>query len=250
MLKVQFTLMQDVAVQRSQKMQRVIRDNQPLNRVEKEEWEMAAWKTPDIPRGFFNTTNRTVYSAEESVEGEDEDRIHHDKQDEEDDDLVYMGEHAQQDNDDDDDEEQPITVMQPRYMDVIETFGQQIRANDIAPPQNNVAPPGPNVEHKLVREQMIRRHRNSGIPPRPTPTHQKDQPPYPEKTQATRKVQFSALLPPRDPRLHRSIVTPPCPINIGEMQTPMEDKQYTHLSFLDLLLQFTYEICFSLHIIR
>ena len=78
--KVQFAAyspMQDVAVQRSQKMQRVIRDNQPLNCIEKEEWEMAAWITPDIPRGFFNTTNRTAYSAEESVEGEDEDKIQH-----------------------------------------------------------------------------------------------------------------------------------------------------------------------------
>ena len=106
--------MQDVAVQRSQKMHRVIRDNQPLNCVEKEEWEMAAWKTPDIPRGFFNTTSRTVYSTEENVEGEDEDRIHNGKRDEEDDDLVYMGEHAQRDDDDDDNEEQLITVMQPR----------------------------------------------------------------------------------------------------------------------------------------
>ena len=106
--------MQDVAVQRSQKMQRVIRDNQPLNCVEEEEWEMATWKTPDIPRGYFNTTSRTVYSTEENVEGEDEDRIHHDKQDEEDDDLVYMGEHAQRDDDYDDNEEQLITVMQPR----------------------------------------------------------------------------------------------------------------------------------------
>ena len=37
--KVQFAAyspMQDVAVQRSQKMQRVIRNNQPLNRVDKE----------------------------------------------------------------------------------------------------------------------------------------------------------------------------------------------------------------------
>jgi hypothetical protein len=49
-------------------------------------------------------------------------------------------------------------------------------------------------------------------------------------------VQFLELLPPRDPRLHRSIVTPPCPINIGEMQTPMENKQYRHVSFLGLLL--------------
>src|SRR3954464_13288681 len=113
MLKVQFTLMQDVVVQRNKKMQRVIRDNQPL-----------------------------------IVEGEDEDRIHHDKQDEEDDDLVYMREHAQQDNDDDDNEEQPITVMQPRYTEVIETFGQRIRADDIAPP-------GPNVENQPGREQPI-----------------------------------------------------------------------------------------------
>ena len=69
--------MQDVAVQRTQKMQRVIRDNQPLNFVEEEEWQMAAWNTPHIPRGFFNTTNRTAYSAEEYVEDEDEDRIEH-----------------------------------------------------------------------------------------------------------------------------------------------------------------------------
>src|SRR3954471_4952506 len=91
--KVQFDAyspMQDVAVQRNQKMQRVIRDNQPLNCVGKEEWEMAAWKTPDIPRGYFNTTNMTAYSVEESVEGEDEDIIQHNEQDEEDDDLVYM----------------------------------------------------------------------------------------------------------------------------------------------------------------
>src|SRR3954469_2144099 len=113
--------------------------------------------------------------------------------------------------------------MQPRYTDVIATFGQQISVDDIEPPQNNVAPPETNVEHEPVREQPIRRHRNSGIPPRPPATHQKGQPPYQEKTRATRKVQFSTLLPPRDPRLHRSVVTPPCPINIGEMQTPVEN---------------------------
>ena len=62
-----YSPMQDVAVQRSQKMQRVIRDNQTLNFVEEEEWEMAAWKTPDIPRGFFNTTSRSVYSTEANV---------------------------------------------------------------------------------------------------------------------------------------------------------------------------------------
>ena len=141
---------------------------------------MAAWKTLDIPRGFFNTTNRTAYSVEESVEGEDEDRIHHDKQDEEDDDLVYMGEHAQQDSDDDDDEEQPITVMQPTYTDVIETFGQRIRADHIPPPE-------PNVERQPVPEQPIGRHRNSGLPPRPPPTHQKGQPPYPKKNTSNKE---------------------------------------------------------------
>jgi len=139
-----------------------------------------AWKTPDIPRGFFNTTSRTVYSAEENVEGEDEDRIHHDKQDEEDDDLVYMGEHAQRDNDDDDNEEQPITVMQPRYTDVIETFGQRIRADDIAPPE-------PNVEHQPVPKKPIHRHKNSGLPPRPPPTHQKGHPPCPKKNTIHKK---------------------------------------------------------------
>ena len=122
--------------------------------------------------------------------------------------------------------------------------------DDIVPPQNNVAPPETNVEHEPVREQPIRRHRNSGISPRPPVTHRKNQPPYTEKTQAPKKVQFSALLTPRDHRLHRSIVTPPCPINIGEMQTPMEDKQYTHVSFLDLLLQFACEFFFSLRILR
>src|SRR3954471_24185473 len=130
---------------------------------------MDTWITPEIPRGFFNTTNRTVYSTEEDVEDEDENGIEHSEQDEEDDDLVYMGEHAQRDNDDDDNEEQPITVMQPRYTEVIETFGQRIRADDIAPP-------GPNLKHQPVREQPIRQHKNNGIPPRPPPTHQKDQP--------------------------------------------------------------------------
>ena len=118
--------MQDKAMQRSQKMQRVIHDKQPLIRVEREEWEMAAKITPEIPRSFFNTTNRNAYSAEEDVEDEDKEKIEHSGQDEEDDDLVYMGEHAQRDDDDDDDEEQLITVMQPRYTDVIATFGQQI----------------------------------------------------------------------------------------------------------------------------
>ena len=87
--------MQDKAVQRSQKMQRVIHGNQPLNGIEREEWEMAAKITPEIPRGFFNTTNRTAYSAEEDVEDEDEDGIEHSRQDEEFDDLIYMREHAQ-----------------------------------------------------------------------------------------------------------------------------------------------------------
>src|SRR4051812_32477147 len=71
-----------------------------------------------------------------------------------------------------------------------------------------------------------------------------------KKDTSNKKVQFSTLMPPRDPRLHRSIVTPPCPINIGEMQTPVENKQYTHVRFLDLLLQFAYELCFSLHIVH
>src|ERR1041385_7900301 len=177
-------------------MQRVIHDNQPLNCVDREEWEMAAKITPEIPRGFFNTTNRTAYSPEEDVEDEDEDGIEHSGQDEEDDELIYMGQHAQRDNDDDDDEEQLITVMQPRYTDVIATFGQQIRVDDIEPPQNNVAPPETNVEHEPVRDQPVRRHRNSGIPPRPPATHQMDQRPDQKKTQATKRVQFSSLLPP------------------------------------------------------
>ena len=86
-----YSPMQDKAVQRSQKMQRVIHDTKPLNCVEREEWEMAAWITPEIPRGFFNTTNRTAYTTEEDVEDEDENRREHSEQDEEDDDLVYWG---------------------------------------------------------------------------------------------------------------------------------------------------------------
>ena len=154
-------------MQRRQKMQRVIRNKQPLKCVEREDWEMATRITPEIPRGFFNTTNRIAYSAEEDVEDEDEDGIEHSGQDEEDDDLIYMGQHVQRD----DNEEQLITVMQPRYTDVIATFGQQIRLDDIEPPQKNVAPPETNVQHEPVREQPVRRHRNSGIPSRPPATH-------------------------------------------------------------------------------
>src|SRR3954463_4173564 len=66
--------MQDMGVQKSQKMQRVIHNTQPLNCVGREEWEMAAWITPEIPRGFFNTTNRNAYSPEEDVDDEDENR--------------------------------------------------------------------------------------------------------------------------------------------------------------------------------
>lgn len=118
-----------------------------------------------------------------------------------------MREHAQQNDDEDDNEEQLITVMQPRYTHVFETFGQQIRTGDIAPPQNNVAPPQNNVEHEQVQEPPVHQHRNSRIPPRPPTKQQKDQNPDQKRTQATRKVQFSTLLPPRDPRLHRFVVT-------------------------------------------
>ena len=111
---------------------------------------MAGWITPKIPRGFFNTTNRTAYSVEEDVEDKDENsepKITRDgegseaksaQDEEDDDDLVFMGEHVQKDDEEDDDEEQIITVMQPRYTRVFETFGQQIRMDDIAPPQGNV----------------------------------------------------------------------------------------------------------------
>ena len=204
---------------------------------------MAGWITPEIPRGFFNTTNRTAYSVEQDIEDKDENSEAKSTRDEEDDDLVYMGEHAQQNDDEDDDEEQLITVMQPRYTRVFETFGQQIRTDDIAPPQTNVEP-------QQVREQPIRQHRHGGIPPRPPTTQQKNQKLNQKEPQAAKKVNFSTLLPPRDPRLHRSVVTPPCPINIGELQTPLEKKQYTHVSFLALLLQFTYAFFFNLCILR
>src|SRR3954470_24021204 len=95
----------------NQKMKRVIHNTQPLNCVGREEREMVAWITPNIPQGVFNTTNRIAYSPEEDVEDEDENREADSRQDEEDDDLVFMGEHAQQDHDEDDDEEQIIIVM-------------------------------------------------------------------------------------------------------------------------------------------
>ena len=210
----------------NQKIPRLIHNTKPLNCVGREEWEMAGWITPEIPRGFFNTTNRTAYSVEEDVEGKDENREAKSTQyEEDDDDLVFMGEHAQQDDDEDDDEEQIITVMQPRYTRVFETFGQQIRTDDVAPPQANVEP-------QQVQEQTIHQRRDSGIPPRPPTAQQKNQKQNQGEPQATKKVKFSTLLPPRDPKLHRSVVTPPCPINSGELQTPLEKKQYTYVSFL------------------
>src|SRR6187401_3255025 len=139
---------------------------------------------------------------------------------EEDDDLVFMGEHAQKNDEEDDDEEQIITVMQPRYTRVFETFGQQIRTDDIAPPQANVE----TQQVRQVHEKTIRQQRDSGIPPRPPTAQQKNRKQNQGEPQATKKVKFSTLLPPRDPKLHRSVVTPPCPISIGELQTPLEEK--------------------------
>ena len=40
----------------------------------------------------------------------------------------------------------------------------------------------------------------------------------------------SRLLPPRDPLLHVPIVTPPCPIQHGHLQTPAKLRSYTHVS--------------------
>ena len=40
----------------------------------------------------------------------------------------------------------------------------------------------------------------------------------------------SRLLPPRDPLLRVPIVTPPCPIQHGHLQTPAELRSYTHVS--------------------
>ena len=59
-----------------------------------------------------------------------------------------------------------------------------------------------------------------GIPP---------QPPQAKRTQ-TRERPPSTLLPPRDPRLHPAMVTPPCPIPTGQQQTPMELQSYKHVS--------------------
>ena len=89
---------------------------------------------------------------------------------EDDDDLVFMGEHEQKDDEEDDDEEQIITVMQPRYTRVFETFGQQIRTDDIAPPEADVE----TQQVWQVHEQTIRRQRDSGIPPRPPTAQQKN----------------------------------------------------------------------------
>ena len=239
--KLWLNTVQEITMPQKQKMPQIIYDPKPLNCIGREEWEMPGWITPEIPRGFFNTTNRTAYSVEEDVEDKDENsepNIIRDgegsetknpqDEEEDDDDLVFMGEHAQKDDEEDDDEEQIITVMQPRYTRVFETFGQQIRTDDIAPPQANVE----TQQVRQVHEQTIRRQRDSGIPPRPPTAQQKNRKQNQGDPQATKKVKFSTLLPPRDPQLHRSVVTPPCPINIGELQTPLEKKQYTHVSFL------------------
>ena len=233
-------IVQEITMPPNQKIPRLIHNTKPLNCVGREEWEMAGWITPEIPRGFFNTTNRTAYSVEEDVEDKDENsepKITRDgegseaksaQDEEEDDDLVFMGEHVQKDDEEDDDEEQIITVMQPRYTRVFETFGQQIRTDDIAPPEADVE----TQQVQQVHAQTIRQRRDSGIPPRPPTAQQKNRKQNQGEPQATKKVKFSTLLPPRDPKLHISVVTPPCPINIGELQTPLEEKQYTHVSIL------------------
>ena len=64
--------LQEFTMPQKQKMPRIIYDPEPLNCIGREEWEMPGWITPEIPRGFFNTTNRTVYSVEEDVEDKDE----------------------------------------------------------------------------------------------------------------------------------------------------------------------------------
>ena len=113
--KLWLNTVQEITMPPNQKIPRLIHNTKPLNCVGREEWEMAGWITPEIPRDFFNTTNRTAYSVEEDVEDKDvnsEPNIIRDGEgsetknpqddEEDDDDLVFMGEHVQKDDEEDD----------------------------------------------------------------------------------------------------------------------------------------------------
>ena len=51
---------------------------------------------------------------------------------------------------------------------------------------------------------------------------------HPVRKRSDRRAS-TILLPPRDPLLHMPNVTPPCPIQPGHLQTPLEQRSYTHV---------------------
>ena len=105
------------------------------------------WVTPEIPRGFFTTTNRVQYSL-----GED-----------------FFQEEEVVEDEDDDDEDEPIRVLNPDYKHEFTTFGQHVRIDKDDAVEPDVAahddyddvPPLQKFQTNPVRH----RH-NTGLPPR------------------------------------------------------------------------------------
>ncbi|KAE8821739.1 hypothetical protein D1007_00147 [Hordeum vulgare] len=82
------------------------------------------WVTPEIPRGFFTTTNMVQYSPEE-------DFFHEEEVVKDGDDVTIMWEGTHQHNDEDeDDEDEPITVLNLEYKHEFTTFGQHVRTDN------------------------------------------------------------------------------------------------------------------------
>ena len=210
------------------------------------------WVTPEIPRGFFTTTNRVQYSPQEDF-SQEEDVV------EDDDDVTFVWEGThQRDDEDDDDEDEPITVLNPEYKHEFTTFGQHVRTDNDDAVEHDVAADDDYVYDDVPLLQNFQtnppRHRhNTGLPPRPpaAPQNRAQRPPAAPKNRApsrpaaststlrpptvprskvNSRYKSSSLLPPRDPQLHRSAITPPCPIQPGELQTPSGERLYTHVS--------------------
>jgi len=210
------------------------------------------WVTPEIPRGFFTTTNRVQYSPEEDF-FQEEDVV------EDDDDVTFVWEGThQRDDEEDDDEDEPITVLNPEYKHEFTTFGQHVRTDNDDAVEHDVAADDDYVYDDVPLLQNFQtnppRHRhNTGLPPRPpaAPQNRAQRPPAAPKNRAPSRAaaststkrpptvprskvnsryKSSSLLPPRDPQLHRSAITPPCPIQPGELQTPSGERLYTHVS--------------------
>ena len=210
------------------------------------------WVTPEIPRGFFTTTNRVQYSPREDF-SQEEDVV------EGDDDVTFVWEGThQRDDEDDDDEDEPITVLNPEYKHEFTTFGQHVRTDNDDAVEHDVAADDDYVYDDVPLLQNFQtnppRHRhNTGLPPRPpaAPQNRAQRPPAAPKNRApTRpaaststlrpptvprskvnsRYKSSSLLPPRDPQLHTSAITPPCPIQPGKLQTPSGERLYTHVS--------------------